>query len=47
MNMISTSAKWLKAGIHYMTFAQIYSLNKLLLVAESQSQCADLNWQIS
>ncbi len=41
---------WLKAGIHYKLFAQIfapiYSLEQLFLVAESQSQSADLSWQI-
>ncbi len=44
--MISTSAKLLKAAVHHMSFAQIYSLNKLLLVAENHSQSADLIWQI-
>lgn len=33
----------LKDGTHYTTFAQIYNLNKLTLVAESQSQSADLS----
>ncbi len=37
-------------GIHYMIFAsifpQFYSLNKLTLVEESQSQSADYSWQI-
>ncbi len=37
----------LKAGIHYTTFAQIMSLVELMLVAKSQSQSADLSWQIS
>ncbi len=33
------------AGIHYMIFALIYSLEKLMLVAKDQSQSADLSWQ--
>ncbi len=33
----------LKAGIHYTTFAQIRSLVKLMLFAESQSQSANLS----
>ncbi len=41
---------WLKPGIHYANFALIsprfYSLNKLTLVEESQSQPADYSWQI-
>ncbi len=41
---------WLKPGIHYAIFAPIsprfYSLNKLTLVEESQSQSADYSWQI-
>ncbi len=40
----------LKPGIHYVIFAPIfpwfYSLNKLTLVEESQSQFADYSWQI-
>ncbi len=40
----------LKPGIHYAIFALIsprfYSLNKLTLVEESQSQSVDNSWQI-
>ncbi len=40
----------LKPGTHYVIFAlispQFYSLNKLTLVEESQSQSADYSWQI-
>ncbi len=35
-----------KSGIHYTTFAPIYSFDKSTIVAQSQSQSADLSWQI-
>lgn len=34
-----------KAGIHHITFAQIfYSLDKLTLAAKSETESTDLSW---
>ncbi len=47
---IDLEKRLLKPGIHYVIFALIsprfYSLIKLTLVEESQSQSADYSWQI-
>ncbi len=49
-NRATESGHTVKPGIHYVIFALIfprfYSLNKLTLVEESQSQAADYSWQI-